>query len=184
MATSALSASNGILKAALAGGLIGGAIDISYAIVASMPKASPARVLQSVASGLLGPDAFDGGAATATLGLLLHFTMACVMALIFIGAARNIAFVRHNLLLAGLVYGAAIYFVMRWVVVPLSRFPYDLRHLHPLELAVHILGVGLVIALSARRFGLVASHSSTFNEATARSEVRSYFGRLVKGKYP
>ena len=41
---------------------------------------------------------------------------------------------------------------MRWVVVPLSRFPGDLRTVHPLEIAVHAFGVGLVIALAARRF--------------------------------
>jgi hypothetical protein len=156
MATSALRPPNGIWKAVLVGGGIGGAIDIGYAILANLAKASPVRVLQSVASGLLGRDAFDGGTATAALGLLLHFTMACVMALIFIGAARKVAIFRNNLLLAGLVYGAAIYFAMRWVVAPLSRFPYDLRHLRPLELAVHIFGVGLVLALAARRFGAVA----------------------------
>ena len=156
MASAALPAPNGTWKAVLVGGGIAGTIDISYAIIANLAKVSPARVLQSVASGLLGSDAFDGGVATAALGLLLHFTMTCIMALIFIRAARNVAIVRNNLLLAGPAYGAAIYFVMRWIVVPLSRFPYDLRHVRPLELAVHIFGVGLVIALAARRFAAVA----------------------------
>jgi uncharacterized membrane protein YagU involved in acid resistance len=141
-----------LLKAAAVGGLIGGAIDISYAIIASLPKASPTRVLQSVASGFLGPDAFQGGPATAAFGLFLHFAMTFVMALIFVVAARGLALVRNNIITAGLLYGTAIYFVMRWVVVPLSRFPGDLRHINPLELALHIVGVGLVIALAARRF--------------------------------
>lgn len=142
-----------VLPAALVGGSIAGAIDIGYAIVANFPKASPERVLQSVASGLLGRAAFDGGPATAILGLALHFLMTIVMAAVFILAARVSAPVRNNLIVAGLLYGSAIYFVMRWVVVPLSRFPGDLRALHPLELAFHAVGVGLVIALTARHFG-------------------------------
>ena len=35
--------------------------------------ATAIRILQSIAGGRLGPDAFKGGAATAALGLTLHF---------------------------------------------------------------------------------------------------------------
>ena len=158
MASSAISARNEMLKAALVGGIAAGAIDIAYAILASGAKGvSAERVLQSVASGLLGRDAYAGSAATAGLGLLLHFAMTTLMALLFVAAARSFEPVRNHLLLAGLAYGAAIYFAMRWVVVPLSRFPGDLRAINPLELAVHMIGVGLVIALAARRFGAVPS---------------------------
>jgi uncharacterized membrane protein YagU involved in acid resistance len=137
-------------KAALAATLVGGTIDIGYAIVANLQRVSPTVVLQSVASGLLGRDSFDAGAATAALGLFLHFAMIFAMAMLFIGAAVWLPVVRRNILVSGLLYGAAIFFVMRWVVVPLSRFPGDLRTISPLELIVHIVGVGLVIALSAR----------------------------------
>jgi hypothetical protein len=147
---------DGALKAALAGGLAGGAIDIIYAIVANGAKGVGAtRVLQSVASGLLGGQAFSGGAATAMLGLALHMLIVVALAALFIAAARAVPLLRHHLLVAGLIYGGAIYFAMRWLVVPLSRFPGDLRVIHPLEIAVHMVGVGLVIALAARRFGAV-----------------------------
>jgi hypothetical protein len=153
MASSAMAASNGALKAIVAGGVIGGAIDILYAILASGAKGVGAgRVLQSVASGLLGRSAYDGGAATAILGLVLHFAMVIAMAALFVSAARNFAAVRRNLFAAGMLYGALIYFAMRWIVLPLSRFPGDLRAINPLELAVHVIGVGLVIAIAARRF--------------------------------
>lgn len=142
-----------VLPAALVGGGVAGAIDIGYAIIANLAKVSPGVVLQSVASGLLGRSAFEGGTATAFLGLALHFLMTIAMAVIFILAARVSAPVRNNLIAAGLLYGCAIYFVMRWIVVPLSRFPGDLRAIHLLELAFHAVGVGLVIALAARQFG-------------------------------
>ena len=146
-------APNGVLTAILVGGSIAGAIDIGYAILANLPRVAPERVLQSVASGLLGRASYEGGAPTASLGLFLHFAMTLAMAAIFVAAARAFPLVRQHLIVAGLVYGALVFFTMRWVVVPLSRFPGDLRHVNPVELLVHILGVGLVIALATRRFG-------------------------------
>jgi len=55
--------------------------DIIYAFVLSaMSDISPERVLQSVASGLLGSSAFEGGAPAAALGLVAHFTILFVAA--------------------------------------------------------------------------------------------------------
>ena len=116
---------NGNLTAILAGGFVAGAIDISYAVIANLARVAPEKVLQSVASGLLGRAAYQGGAATASLGLFLHFAMTIAMAAIFVAAARSLVPVRQHLLVAGLAYGALVYFAMRWVVVPLSRFPGD-----------------------------------------------------------
>ena len=92
----------GIVPAALVGGMVAGAIDISYAILASLPKAPPLRVMQAVASGLLGRAAFDGGATTGVLGLALHFAMNILMAVIFIALARTVPAIRNNLVPAGL----------------------------------------------------------------------------------
>jgi uncharacterized membrane protein YagU involved in acid resistance len=92
------------------------------------------------------------GRRPALLGLFLHFAICTAIAAIFVSAARALSSLRQHLIAAGIVYGASVYFVMRWVVVPLSRFPGDLRTVHPLEIAVHAFGVGFVIALAARRF--------------------------------
>jgi len=147
----------GPLAAVLVGGGAAGLIDILYAIGANGAKGvAPIRVLQSVASGLLGRDAYQGGIATALLGTALHFAMTVAMAAIFVAAARSLAPVREHLLVAGLAYGALIYFGMRWVIVPLSRFPGELRTINPTELAVHVIGVGLVIAVAARRFAALS----------------------------
>lgn len=144
------------LRAALAGGVAGGTIDIAYAILANGAKGiTPTVVLQSVASGVMGRAAYQGGMRTAVIGGILHFAMTIAMALIFITVARSVAPVRQQLLLSGMIYGAIIYFAMRWVVVPISRFPGDLRSVNALELAVHMIGVGVVIALFAKRFEAV-----------------------------
>ena len=157
------------LLAVLAGGAAAGLIDLLYAIGANLPKGvAPTRVLQSVASGLLGREAYQGGAATALLGTALHFAMAMVMAALFVAVARSVAPIRRHLIAAGLFYGFILYFAMRWVVVPLSQFPGDLRVINPVELAVHIFGVGLVIAFATRWFALPISASGpASNQAEA-----------------
>jgi hypothetical protein len=65
-------------KAILIGGLIAGALDIIYAFLFYGWKygISPLRILQSVASGLLGRASRDGGLATGALGLFLQFVIA------------------------------------------------------------------------------------------------------------
>jgi len=57
------------------GGLIAGTMDVTAAILTWKIKANapPIRILQSVASGWLGKDAFEGGWRTGILGLAFHF---------------------------------------------------------------------------------------------------------------
>ena len=70
----AQSSSNAFL-AIFWGGLACGVFDITQACIAwgIQNHLPPMRIFQSVASGLLGPKSFQGGAKTAALGLFLHF---------------------------------------------------------------------------------------------------------------
>lgn len=136
-------------------GLLAGALDITFAVLLHGSRGVPAqRVLQSVASGLLGRDAFAAGAATAALGLLLHFGITVAAASIYFAAARRLRWLLEQPVAAGLAFGAAVYLVMSRVVVPLSAFPGTPdRSLQgvALQLVAHLLLVGLPIALLARR---------------------------------
>ena len=77
-------------SAIVIGGTIAGACDITYAITFwAFRGVSATRVLQSVASGLLGAPAIKGGLATAALGLALHFFIAFSAATIFYLAAKS-----------------------------------------------------------------------------------------------
>jgi hypothetical protein len=145
------------LRAVLTGGLIAGALDISYAIVMLYARRgrSPMWTLQSVACGLLGRDSFDGGALSALLGLLCQFTIACGAAAVFYFASRVWPALVRFAVPAGIVFGICIYFTMTYVVVPLSRAPFKLRFqglASMPELLVHMFFIGLPIALSVRRF--------------------------------
>ncbi len=67
----------------LRAGIIAGTLDIIAAIIMSSvvrKTATAEKVLQSVASGLIGKGSYQGGIATAALGLLLHFMIAIIFA--------------------------------------------------------------------------------------------------------
>jgi hypothetical protein len=145
------------LLAIIVGGSIAGACDITYAIVFSAFRGVPAlRVLQSVASGLLGSAAFKGGMPIGLLGLFLHFLIALTAATIFYLASRRLTFLLRRPIISGVLYGLIIYGVMNLVVLPLSAYPRRVTF-PPLVLAtglfVHMFLIGLPIALAARRFG-------------------------------
>src|ERR1051325_6099507 len=101
-------------RAILTGGLIGGAIDITYACVFSYIRRAvpPARILQSVASGALGPSAFDGGTPTAALGLLFHFLIALIWPAVYSAASRKLAVLARVPYLCGVLYGLVLFAVM------------------------------------------------------------------------
>ena len=70
-----------LVNAVLWGGLIAGTLDIADALIFhGVRGVAPWRILQAIASGLLGREAFTGGAWTATLGLGLHFFIATTVA--------------------------------------------------------------------------------------------------------
>jgi hypothetical protein len=108
-----------------------------------------------IAGGLLGREAFHGGAGTYLLGVVLHFFIACSAAAIYYGASRKLRFMTEHALVGGLFFGAAVEEVMRLIVLPLSALhstgPYKLYDLI-LGLVVHMVVVGLPISFSVRRF--------------------------------
>jgi hypothetical protein len=111
-------------------------------------------VLQFIASGLLGPAAFAGGLGTALLGLLLHVVFSLVIAAVFILAVTRLPVVRRNLLLGGLLHGVVVYFVMNFVVTPLSAAPPPEAITWPVVvegILGHALTIGLPLAFIARR---------------------------------
>ena len=144
------------LQPILWGGLIAGTLDICAACLTAWLRrgVSPAAVLRFVASGLLGPAAFSGGAKTAVLGLVLHFLIATVATAVFYFASRKWLFLVERPIHFGLLYGVAVYLFMNFVVLPLSLVPRG-----PITVSGFVIGlltimlcVGLPIALIVRRF--------------------------------
>ena len=148
---------NNSARAIFWGGLIAGTLDLTGACVVSWLRAgvAPQRVMQSVASGLLGPDAYTGGVKTAVLGVALHFLIATTWTVVFYLASRVLGFLIEWPVTMGLLYGVIVYLFMNFVVLPRSAF----RQRTPPALSGRIIGaliimfcIGLPIALIVRRF--------------------------------
>jgi len=143
-------------RAIVWGGLLAGLGDITFAFVVSgLRGVGPVRVLQSVAGGLLGRAAAEGGLATAALGAVLHLLIAFVWATVFWLASRKLRVLVRHPVVCGLLYGAAVYFFMYFVVLPLSAIyfkPVFTLWTVLLNSAGHLLLVGLPIALAASKF--------------------------------
>ncbi|HMN45237.1 MAG TPA: hypothetical protein PKE27_11710 [Povalibacter sp.] len=146
-----------LLQPVVIGTLVAGTLDISAAILMWLPRGvAPGRVLQSVAGGLLGRAAASGGAATAALGLFLHFAIMCAIVTVFVLASRRWPMLTPRALLpavgCGVIYGIVVYLAMTYVVVPLSASPMRPPTVRQfLEgIAVHIACVGVPIVLIAR----------------------------------
>jgi Na+/alanine symporter len=109
----------------------------------------------AIAAGLIGRQAFQGGAGTYVLGVCLHFFIACSAAAVYYAASRKLEFMTEHPIVCGLFFGAAVEEVMNLVVLPLSalhaRGPYKLYDLI-LGLVVLMIVIGLPIAYSVRRF--------------------------------
>ena len=139
------------MRGILAGGLAAGTLDAALAFALygwGMPR--------GIASGLIGREAFQGGAGTWALGLVLHFTIALIAAAIYGLSSRRLEFLRVHFVICGLFYGIAVYLVMNLVVLPLSAYPLPVG---PFTVAAlwkgllgHMLVIGLPISTGVSRF--------------------------------
>lgn len=116
------------------------------------------NITHLIARGLIGKEASNrGGLTTAALGLFLHFVIASGAAAVFVAASRKLTMLVRRAIPCGLGYGIAVYFVMNWVVVPLSAIGASQYPPTPDWKAIvgHMLLVGLPIALVTRAFSPV-----------------------------
>ena len=138
----------------LYGGLTVGLLDACDAtLFFGALGATPERIARHVASGLLGPSSFTGGALPIVLGVVLHFAVAISIATVFYVLSQGIPALWRRPVLGGLGFGVAAYVVMTWIVVPLSRATHGTPSLRVLINGVvgHAVLVGLPIALWAAR---------------------------------
>lgn len=137
-----------------------GTLDMIFATTFWMlHDVAPVRVMQSVASGLIGRLAYAGGMATAMLGLGLHFLICLVMVLIYNMLALHVHWLLHHPWRAGPLYGLVLYLCMTFVVLPLSAAAAPSTRLDWIVGSVlgHVLLVGLPCALLVRAAHRVTS---------------------------
>ncbi len=133
--------------------LAAGTLDILAAIFTN-PQVPARVVLQSVAGGWLGSDAYRGGWPTAWLGLASHYAAMLVIAAVYVIAAARAPALRRQWFPTGVAYGFAVWLAMTFVIVPLSAStlsPPDSLTAAMKPIVIHILCVGLPIAFISRR---------------------------------
>jgi len=142
---------NRLLKSSLYGGLIAGTVDIFAASLLNM--ANPLFILMAIATGVLGRAAFKGGPGAMVLGLLLQWGMSILIAAIFTLAARRMPALARRWVVWGALYGAVVFVVMNFVVVPLSAAPFK-PHFTAAWIGGNLLAMlvfGWIVALTADR---------------------------------
>ena len=137
--------------------LIAGTLDIADALIFyGLRGVPPAGLLRFIAGCLVGVSALHGGWAMAALGLAIHYTITLFWSALFLLAASRLPFLTRHAIASGLLYGALIYVLMNFVVLPLTRLPPRSHHLAPAVLINGVLALllfmGLPIALIAQRF--------------------------------
>lgn len=137
--------------------MLAGCLDITVALVeARLEGKSPVYLFQAIAGGLLGMSSFQRGLATAALGAFLHFLIATTAAAVFYFASRKLKFLVKHAIPSGLLYGVAVYAVMRFFVLPISAYHVKIA-LPPVadltkDVATHMFMVGLPISLIVRKY--------------------------------
>ena len=155
-----------ILSAAVLGGVIAASIDIGAAALIS--GRSNTFIMQVIAGGLLGKATFDGGIGTVVLGAVLQEIMGVLIATIYVLLSRTVPGLLRRWILGGLVYGVIIFFVMNYVVVPLSAWK-SAPHFTPAKFVENMAAMllfGLIVAFFARR--LVSEPRAQDEAAIAR----------------
>src|SRR3977135_2967879 len=135
--------------------LLVGTLDISDAFIFyGLRGVTPARILQGIASGVLGRSAFGMGHRSALLGLFFHFFIAFCPPVVFLLASRKFPVGRHPWLY-GALFAITLYCVMNYIVLPLSKI--GLRPTPPLiplinGVAALVFCIGIPLAFIARRY--------------------------------
>lgn len=138
-------------------GLVAGSLDITAALIlAAREGKTPIYLFQAIAGGLLGKSSFQGGLATALLGVFFHYLIAFTAAALFYAASRKFKFLVRHAIASGLLYGVMVYVFMNYVVLPLSAYHVKIALLPIGQLikgmSIIMFLVGLPIALIVRKY--------------------------------
>ena len=138
------------LKTILYSGVISGLLDATAGVIVYFifKGLNPIQVLQYIASGVFGPEAFTGGLLMAFAGLILHFIIAFAFAMGFFLVYPLIPLLAKNSWITGLLYGLFIWVFMNYLVLPNSNItpsPKDIVSV--IEAIWHMALVGLPIAV-------------------------------------
>ena len=147
---------NTILKA----GLLVGTLDILAACLNFFINTNkePSVVFKFIASGVFGTKAFSGGTLMIIAGLVFHYIIAIGFTFLFFLLYPKIRSVVKNNIVIGILYGAFVWCVMKFIVVPLSSTPPQ-----PFTYSGAAIAMGILIVCIGIPLAIIASKSHRTN---------------------
>jgi uncharacterized membrane protein YagU involved in acid resistance len=138
-------------------GLIAGTLDMLAAIIVYaviLDKATAVQILQGIASGIFGREAYAGGTAMAVTGLLFHYVIAMLFTIGYYLVYPYLPFLHKQAIVSGVLYGAIVWTIMNMVVLPLSAYNRPPLRLGPslLGMLILMLAIGIPVATMAARY--------------------------------
>lgn len=144
-----------LIRAVIRAWLTAGTLDIGIASTwyPLTVGAHVIRIYQGIASGILGARAFDGGLATAALGLACHYLIALIWTTIYFVAYPRLPLLRRSRTASAVLYGCFVSAAMTFIVLPLSNVGPRPFHLQPFVIAtvILIIAIGTPLAIIADR---------------------------------
>jgi hypothetical protein len=128
----------------------------SSVLVVFFYHSTVARLFQGVAGTLIGPRAFDGGAATALLGVAMHIGVAFGWSAVFLFLVLRLSWIRrlvasrYGVLKVAALYGPFIWMVMSLALIPaLTHRPPAIGFRWWVQFVGHFPFVGIPIVASS-----------------------------------
>lgn len=133
-------------------GLIAGTLDILCAIFI-LGGGNAGGVFRFIAQGAFGTAAYDGGPEMILWGAVFHYFIAYAFTLLYFLVYPFLGALKKRPVISGFLYGIAIWCIMNFVVLPLSRNPPGTVSLQDayMNILILMLAVGLPIAFMARK---------------------------------
>jgi hypothetical protein len=142
-------------KEIIKAGLLVGTLDILAACIQFFINThkEPSVVFKFIASGVFGTAAFSGGTPMIIAGLAFHYVIALAFTFVFFAIYPKLHSFLRNKILTGIFYGAFIWSIMKFVVLPLSRIPSQPFTYSgaAIAMAILIMCIGIPLALMASK---------------------------------
>jgi hypothetical protein len=149
----------GAFRAAITTGLLVGLLDgvVACLQVYISRGRMPDAVFKFIASGVFGSSAFNGGMLMIVSGIIFHLVIAVLWSTLYFVITFFIRGLVKLWWISGVTYGAYVWVMMNFVVVPVSNTPDIVPTLT--SLFIIIFCVGLPISFYARRYYLTLKTS-------------------------
>ncbi|WP_462254326.1 hypothetical protein [Ferruginibacter sp.] len=156
------------LKIILLSGLLVGTLDIIAACTDFYiaTDKNPVVVLNYIASGIIGKDAFAGGTGIALLGLLFHYIIAFSFTFFFFWLYSKTSLLSKSRIVTAVVYGLFMWLVTTLIVVPLSNVPHT--PLSDIKFSKALKAIGILVFMIGLPLSLIAYNGLKKGEKAIR----------------